>query len=314
MHMLLLRGKETLKQKKDSIDQKLGSPSREGKRSNSSSEKAVAVLLTTVKQRRKLLSVQGVSPTTLWRMLLLVLVAILVLLLLSSRELVPLVLSIQDSLLAHIPITSFHLILQGIFIGLSVAVPIGPVSIFCMQRTLSKGTLHGLASGLGNSLAIALYSSVAGFGVMAVSAFLLHQQGWLHLIGGVFLAYLGFKIMRTKPVEQTTSIISYSLGKEILSTFLLSVVNPVTILLFAAAFTSMSFENTENIFLSETLVTLGVLLGSFFWRCISTAGISLLGNKIVRGTQWMVWINSLSGGVLFVLGGITLLSLLKSPL
>jgi threonine/homoserine/homoserine lactone efflux protein len=167
---------------------------------------------------------------------------------------------------------------------------------------------------LGNALAIALYSAIAGFGVTAASAFLLHLQGWLHLIGGLFLVSLGCKIMRTKPIEQATSVISESLSKELLSTFLLAIVNPVTILLFAAAFTSMNLEHTGNVLLSVTLVVLGVLLGSFFWQCVSTAGISLLGNTFLRRTRWMIWINSLSGGILFVLGGIILLNLLKSPL
>src|SRR5947209_2967363 len=163
-------------------------------------------------ERRHILSLQRESAAALWKILFLALAGIIVLfsLYLYKGQILPLVLSLQDSLSTYVLSTDFHFVLRGMLIGLSIAAPIGPMGILCMQRTLSKGALFGLASGLGNAVAITLYSGIAGFGVTAISSFLVHQQGWIRVIGGVFLVCLGFKTMRAKPVGPGANTISHS--------------------------------------------------------------------------------------------------------
>lgn len=53
---------------------------------------------------------------------------------------------------------------KGIIIGLSIAVPVGPIGVLCINRTLAQGRISGLVSGLGAATADAIYSCVAGFG------------------------------------------------------------------------------------------------------------------------------------------------------
>jgi threonine/homoserine/homoserine lactone efflux protein len=47
---------------------------------------------------------------------------------------------------------------------------------------------------MGAATADAIYGCIAGFGVTVVSTFLVNQQVWLRLIGGVFLLFLGFRM------------------------------------------------------------------------------------------------------------------------
>src|SRR5579864_881735 len=92
--------------------------------------------------------------------------------------------------------------LRSLLIGLSIAATIGPMSVLCIQRTLQKGHLYGLVSGLGIATADGFYGSVAGFGLTIISAFLVSQQAWIRLIGGLFLIYLGSKTVLSRPAEQ----------------------------------------------------------------------------------------------------------------
>ncbi len=101
--------------------------------------------------------------------------------------------------------------LRGLLIGFSIAAPVGPIGVLCIRRTLTDGRLAGLASGLGAASADAIYGSLAGFGLTLVANFLVSQQSWLRLGGGLFLLYLGLKTFLSAPsgeagqVAKTTS-------------------------------------------------------------------------------------------------------------
>ena len=85
----------------------------------------------------------------------------------------------------------FDLLLKGAAIGLAIAAPVGPIGVLCIRRTLAEGRLAGFVSGLGAATADAIYSCIAGFSLTFLSSILIHTQAWLHLIGGLFLCYLG---------------------------------------------------------------------------------------------------------------------------
>lgn len=202
--------------------------------------------------------------------------------------------------------TSFFL--RGLLIGLSIGAVVGPMSILCMQRTLSKGHLYGLISGLGIATADAVYGSIAAFGITLITTFLVSQQAWIRGLGGLFLIYLGLKTMLSTPAKQaagaagaSTFVGAYS------STFLLTLTNPTTILSFAAIFAGLGVGAAGNNTLSAILVVLGVFLGSTLWWLILTGGISLLRSKFT--SQWLLWINRLSGAILALFGLLALLSL-----
>jgi len=93
-------------------------------------------------------------------------------------------------------------LLRGLVIGFSIAAPVGPIGVLCIRRTLAAGRASGLVSGLGAATADAIYGCVAGFGLTFISSVLIRQQGWLRLIGGGFLCYLGLKTFLARPAEQ----------------------------------------------------------------------------------------------------------------
>ena len=197
---------------------------------------------------------------------------------------------------------------RGLLIGLSVAAVVGPMSVLCMQRTLSRGFRYGLISGLGVASADGLYGSIAGFGLTVIATFLIHQQTWVRLIGGIFLLYLGVRTLLTAPAERAANVATQSgyIGAY-LSTLLLTLTNPLTILSFAAIFAGLGVGGASISFLPALLVVCGVFLGSALWWLALTGAVSLLRTRFT-GT-WLFWIQRLSGIVIALFGLFALLSL-----
>src|SRR5487761_2403894 len=122
---------------------------------------------------------------------------------------------------------------------------------FIMGETLRRDMeflfylLRGLA--LGFAIADAIYGAIAAFGVSAVTTALVGLRLWIHLIGALFLAWLGLRIMLTRPATPSTtprdSVPSAARRGGLLaawaSTVALTLTNPATILSFAAVFAGL---------------------------------------------------------------------------
>ena len=200
------------------------------------------------------------------------------------------------------------LLFRGLLIGFSIAAPVGPIGVLCIRRTLADGRLFGLVSGLGAATADMLYGCVAGFGLTFISSFLVGQQLWLRLFGGLFLLYLGIKTLLSKPSEQAAKADGSGLLGAYLSTFFLTATNPLTILSFVAIFAGLGLANTNGSYASALVLVLGVFLGSAAWWLLLTGGVGLFRAKF--NTQGLLWVNRISGVIITVFGVVALAGLM----
>jgi threonine/homoserine/homoserine lactone efflux protein len=199
--------------------------------------------------------------------------------------------------------------LKGLLLGFSIAAPVGPIGLLCIQRTVENGRTSGLLTGLGAATADGLYGAVAAFGLTAISGFLVGQQFWLRLIGGLFLLYLGIKSFFSKTGEKAVSSSHSSLFRDYSSTVFLTITNPMTILSFAAVFAGLGLANSGAGRASPALMVAGVVLGSAMWWFILSGGVSLLGAKLNRGSLSVV--GRISGAILVGFGIFALASISK---
>lgn len=198
-------------------------------------------------------------------------------------------------------------LLRGLLIGFSIAAPVGPIGVLCIRRTLADGRVNGLVSGLGAATADAFYGSVAGFGLTFISGFLIGQRLWLHLIGGVFLCYLGVRTFLARPAERATAAgTGKGLAGAYASTLFLTLTNPATIFSFAAIFAGLGVASTGGNYLLAGVLVLGVFLGSACWWLILSSGVSLLRSKF--GPRQLRWVNRISGSIMLAFGVLALLS------
>jgi threonine/homoserine/homoserine lactone efflux protein len=211
------------------------------------------------------------------------------------------------------PTMGLALLLRGFVIGISIAAPVGPIGVLCIRRTLAQGRLTGFLSGLGAATADALYGAVAGFGLTVVSAFLVNQRDWLRLLGGLFLCYLGVRTFLTRPpVDEPTAGGSAATGyvAAYLSTLLLTLTNPVTILSFAAIFAGLGLADTAGDPGSAAGLVLGVFGGSATWWLLLSGGVGLARDRFTPAA--MIWVNRLSAGIIITFGLVALGSLIAN--
>jgi len=198
--------------------------------------------------------------------------------------------------------------IKGFIIGFSIAAPVGPIGVLCIRRTLAKGRTTGLLSGLGAATADAIYGCVAGFGLTFISNFLISQQVWLRLVGGIFLCYLGLKTFLSRPAEQAASVKGNSLAGAYASTFFLTLTNPITILCFAAIFAGLGVGSVTRHYSSAAALAFGVFAGSATWWSVLSSGVSMFRTKL--NPHRLRWTNRISGVVITGFGLIALLSLI----
>jgi threonine/homoserine/homoserine lactone efflux protein len=185
------------------------------------------------------------------------------------------------------------LFLQGLLIGFSISVPVGPVGVLVIRRTLAEGFPSGLMSGIGCATGMALYGSVIGFGLTAISDLLLRYQRPLAVGGGLFLVYLGYTIIRATPPDPDAQPQRNSLLSAYTSTFALTIVSPAVILYFIAIFTGSDLLDRQRDYLTALILVLGVFLGALGWWLILSGAVSLLRARL--GTRTLRWANALSG-------------------
>ncbi|MBF2086560.1 LysE family transporter [Thermoleptolyngbya sp. C42_A2020_037] len=209
---------------------------------------------------------------------------------------------------------NLSLFARGLLIGFSIAAPVGPIGVLCIRRTLTQGQLAGLLSGLGAATADAIYGAIAAYGLTLISAILIGQAGWFRLVGGLFLIYLGVQTFLAQPATVAASsdgkIRAAGLWGAYLSTILLTLTNPATIMSFAAVFAGLGLASSSGDPLAATVTVLGVFLGSALWWLLLSGGVSLFRASFSK-TNSLQWVNRGSGIVLIAFGSVALASLLR---
>jgi threonine/homoserine/homoserine lactone efflux protein len=192
------------------------------------------------------------------------------------------------------------LFLKALVIGLSIAAPVGPIGLLCIQRTLAHGRAIGFLSGLGAALADACYGAIGALGVSAVIASMVAARVPLALGGAAFLAWVGVQLLRAPVATEARQAADATTPlKATLSVFVLTLANPMTILSFVAVFASISTGHVAGHTLGASqaaTMVLGVFLGSALWWLGLSTMVSSVRHKLSAKT--MQSINRLSGAIL----------------
>lgn len=199
---------------------------------------------------------------------------------------------------------------KGLFVGFSIAAPVGPIGLLCIRRSLAEGRVAGFVTGLGAATADALYGLVAGFGLTAISGFLDAQRFWLGLFGGLYLAWLGVRTFLARPAENAATAEATGLISTYLSTVLLTLTNPATIVSFVAVFAGLGLGgSTSTGYRSAGALVLGVFLGSALWWLFLSGAVGLFRSRM--NPAWLRAVNRFSGAVLVGFGLYALATLVR---
>ena len=204
-----------------------------------------------------------------------------------------------------------HLLI-GVAIGFLMAVPVGPINLLCLRRTLAEGRRVGFVSGLGAAAADTTYGAVAAIGLAAVTGFLLNHRPGLQLFAGLFLIGLGLHTMRTRtpPRSQAASVHVRRLWDAFVSTYVYTLANPLLIVVFTGVFARLGLGWQPGRTLNMLELIAGVFLGSSLWWLVLTMLAGTVGRRLDDGTLRRV--NFIAGLIIIAIGVWQLFPLLES--
>ena len=178
--------------------------------------------------------------------------------------------------------------------------------MLCISRTITKGRMAGLVSGFGAAVADTLYGAIAGFSISFIIAWLLEELFWLRLVGGALLIVIGILYWFKKPKSLKESSGNQPAHSDFVTTFLLTLTNPTTVLSFLAVLATLGLGEHRPAKLSLFLV-LGIFGGALLWWTL----LALLSGHFRDrfNDRAIVWMNRIAS---FAIAGFGLITMLLS--
>lgn len=135
-------------------------------------------------------------------------------------------------------------LLKAFLIGICASVPIGPVALFVLQKSLNYGWKAGFTSGLGSAVMDTTY---AGFSLLALAVaenFISNNEAVIELAGGAVIAVIGLLTVIRNPFKERKGRVCkdhFSAGYAA-QTFLMALSNPVALFVMFGLFAAFKIE------------------------------------------------------------------------
>lgn len=205
-------------------------------------------------------------------------------------------------------VTVLVLILKGILLGLTVSMPLGPIGIILINRTIKRGMLSGFFSGLGLATADTLLALLAGVGFTVIISFIKEERFIISIIAGLIIIGVGLKVFLSNPVKdiRNREKTDKSLWRDYYSVFVLSISNPYTIFIYVAFFSGIQINGNVRPELVPFFLVPGVLIGTIGWWFFLSYFVSRFKKKI--RLRLIVRLTKIAGIIILIIGIIVLLS------
>ncbi|MGG1218006.1 LysE family transporter [Priestia endophytica] len=184
--------------------------------------------------------------------------------------------------------------LSYIFLGLSLAAPIGPVNAAQLDKGIKGGFLHAWFVGLGAMVVDVLYMMLVYLGVVQFleAPFM---KTFLWLFGFFVLTYTGIEsLIGAGKLELNQKRGNETLAKSFMAGFFMSLSNPLTILFWLGIYGSVLANTATTYGFNQLLLYSGaIILGVLLWD-ITMAGIASSFRNFLN-TKILIIISVLSG-------------------
>lgn len=203
--------------------------------------------------------------------------------------------------------TMLYTFIKGIIIGVFVSAPVGPIGVLCLQRTLNRGKAHGFATGCGAMLSDMIYAMIAGFSMSMVIGFIEDHKLMLEIIGSLVVFFFGLHTYRDNPVAKLRNMTSSkgSIVQDFLSSFGLTITNPLVVFLFIGVFSRFSILTSDTDTIHNVLSITSILIGALAWWLLIVNVADIFRSRFnLRG---LVILNKLTGSILMLLSACTLI-------
>lgn len=195
-----------------------------------------------------------------------------------------------------------EIIIKGILIGLFVSIPLGPIGMLCVQRTLNRGRRYGIATGLGATTSDLIYTIIALFFIGFVVDFLEDKKLIIQITGSIIVIIFGIFIYRSNPTRQPipNQRTNENLANDYISSFILTLSNPLILFVLIALFARFEFLNENTTLFLNVIGILSILGGAFLWWSVLTYLVSRFRDRLsYSGLKLM---NRIIGIIIIVIG------------
>lgn len=205
-----------------------------------------------------------------------------------------------------------EIFLKSILVGLCAAMPLGPIAVLALQKTLSRGWKTGYSVGFGSSFGDTLFAAISVLSIAFISQFLDNHKAWVLVVGGIIILIIGIGIILTNPVAEIRQKNQMKKGffengmlQGASQGFLMTLANPgaLVLMLGLVAFFHLDIDAAPSYYSGVASSILGVIIGTNVWWVAFTSVINLFRKKFKL--RQLIAINRISGVVITVLGAIS---------
>jgi len=200
-----------------------------------------------------------------------------------------------------------EIIIKGILIGLCISVPLGPIGMLTIQRTLNRGQKYGIATGLGATASDLIYTIITLFFLSFVLDFIEDHRFVIELVGSLVVALFGWYIFQSNPATQPkpNETVKHSLLSDFVTSFGLTFSNPLVLFVLIALFARFQFIGNKTTLFVSICGILSILGGALLWWNMLTILVSKFKNKL--NMRELKLINQVTGIIILLIGCIGLL-------
>ena len=174
-----------------------------------------------------------------------------------------------------------------LFLGISLAAPIGPINAAQIDRGIKNGFIHSWTVGLGAMIADLVYMFAVYMGVVQFLEIPIVKT-FLWLFGFFVLVYTGIECILSagKLQENTRSKKGESIAKSFFSGFFLSISNPLTILFWLGIYGSVLAKtvhtyDASQLILYSTAIFTGIILWDLSMALLASTFRAFLTAKVL---------------------------------
>ena len=190
--------------------------------------------------------------------------------------------------------------MRGAVAGYGIAIPVGAIAILIVEAGMRRGFRHGAAAGAGAATADFVYAIVAAVAGAVIAPMISGAALLLRVISGLVLIALAIKGLHglRQTERRLKPVLHAAVGPTYIKFFGLTMVNPLTVVYFAALVlgASVTFGGTGELI----AFTIGAFMASLSWQLLLAAFGSWAGKTLSHRAQLAT--SLLGNGMILSLG------------
>jgi threonine/homoserine/homoserine lactone efflux protein len=193
-------------------------------------------------------------------------------------------------------------ILKGFLIGIIAAVPVGPIMMLTIQKSVSDGRKAGFSCGLGGTAVDTLCAIISAFALSSIDSYVQTHTAPIEIIGGLFIMFVGFNMFRSR-IPQSRRKKPYS-PKNFIKAFTMGLSNPAALAVMLALFAFFSMDMSGAPVWVPIVSIAALAFGSaLFWYTLSRVAAHF-GDRFNLRVLYII--NRLAAVAIFIFGAILL--------